>query len=247
MRRAAVGVLVLASATAAGQPAGPAPADVIRKAIDAHGGLAVLKKYPAGTSKIAGKVNINGTDFPFTGSLAFAVPGKVKLDMAVEAFGQKTSLVQIVNGDKVKQLEAGLPSRLDPAMAAELKESAVIQEMSLLYPLLDAAKYTLTAEPAVAIDGKPAAAVLVRAKGLKDARLYFDAKSGVLVGMRREGLNPQQKKVDEMTVFADHRPAAGMVVPMRSKVAHDGKAFMDLTVTEYRPLEAIDEKTFAAD
>jgi hypothetical protein len=246
MVRGACAVLAVV-AVAGAQPAGPAPADVIRKAIDAHGGLAVLKKYPAGTSKITGKVNINGTDFQFTGSLAFAVPGRVKLEMTVEAFGQKTALVQIVNGDKVKQLEAGTPSRLDPAMQAELKESAVIQEMSLLYPLLDTAKYSLTPEAAVAVDGAPASVVLVRAKGLKDARLYFDQKTGLLAALRREGLDPQQKKVDELTAFSAYRPASGMMVPMRSRVTHDGKGFMDLTVTEYRPLETIDEKTFAAD
>src|SRR5687768_2437251 len=132
MTRAGLLVVAVVSVAAA-QPAGPAPADVVRRAIDAHGGLDVLKKYPAGVSRIAGKVTINATEFPFTGSLSFAVPGKARLEMVVEAFGQKTTLVQLVNGDKVKQTEAGLPSKLDPAMQAELRESAVIQEMSLLY------------------------------------------------------------------------------------------------------------------
>jgi hypothetical protein len=246
MARGVLGVLLVV-AVAAAQPAQPAPADVLKKAIDAHGGLAVLKKYPAGTSKIAGKVAIGGTDFPFTGSLAFAVPGKARLEMVVEAFGQKTTLVQVVNGDKVKQTEAGLPSRLDPAMQAELRESAVIQEMSVLYPLLDATKYTLAGEPAGTVDGRPSSVVLVKAKGLKDARLYFDQKTGLLVGLRREGLNPEQKKVDEFTSFSDYKSSGGMMVPMRSRVTHDGKPFMDLTVTEYRPLEALDEKTFAVE
>ena len=246
MARAVLGVLAVV-AVAAAQPPGPAPGDVIRKAIDAHGGLAVLKKYPAGTSKIAGKVTINGTEFPFTGGLTFSVPGRVKLEMVVEAFGQKTTLVQLVNGDKVKQTEAGLPSRLDPAVQAELKESAVIQEISLLYPLLDAGKYALAPEPAAAVDGRPAAVVLVKAKGLKDARLYFDQKTGLLVGLRREGLNPEQKKVDEFTAFSDYKSVGGMMVPMRSRVSHDGKSFLEIVVTDYRPLEAIDEKTFAVD
>ncbi|QDU22189.1 hypothetical protein [Urbifossiella limnaea] len=242
------GILVLTVvAVAVAQPAGPAPADVVRRAIDAHGGLDVLKKYPAGTSKIGGKVAINGTEFPFTGSLAFAVPGKARLEMTIEAFGQKTTLVQLVNGDKVRQTEAGQPSRLDPPVQAELRESAVIQEMSLLYPLLDATKYTLSAEAPGAVDGRPAAVLLVKAKGLKDARLYFDQKTGLLAGMRREGLNPEQKKVDEFTAFSEYKAVGGMMVPMRSRVSHDGKAFLEITVAEYRPLGSIDEKTFAVE
>lgn len=246
MVRGACAVLAVV-AVAVAQPPGPAPGDVIRKAIDAHGGLAVLKKHPAGTSKFAGKIMAQDTPLAFTGAIAFAVPGRAKLEMTIEGFGQKTTFVQIVNGDKVTQLEAGKASKLTPAIEAEVKDLAVTQELSLLYPLLDAGKYTLTAEPPVAVDGQPASGVLVRAKGAKDARLYFDQKTGLLTALRRDGLNPERKKVDELTVFSDYRPANGMMVPMRSRVTHDGKPFMDLSVTEYRPLETIDEKTFAAD
>jgi hypothetical protein len=246
MGRAVLAVVAVVAVVAA-QPAGPAPAEVVRRAIDAHGGPEVLKKYPAGTSRIAGKVTIHGNSFPFTGSLSFAVPGKVRLEMTVEAFGQKTTLVQVVNGDKVRQTEAGTPSKLDPAVQAELKESAVIQEISLLFPLLDAGKYTLSAEPPGMVDGRAASVVLVKSKGLKDARLLFDQKTGLLAGMRREGLNPEQKKVDEFTAFSEYKAVGGMMVPMRSRVSHDGKAFLEITVTDYRPLESIDEKTFAVE
>jgi hypothetical protein len=132
-------------------------------------------------------------------------------------------------------------------MQAELKESAVIQEMSLLYPLLDAAKYALAAEAAGVVDGRPASVLLVKSKGLKDARLYFDQKTGLLAAMRREGLNPEQKKVDEFTIFSEYKAVGGMMVPMRSRVSHDGKAFLEITVADYRPLETIDEKTFAVE
>jgi hypothetical protein len=246
MTRAGLLVVAVVSVAAA-QPAGPTPADVVRRAIDAHGGLDVLKKYPAGVSKIAGKVTINATDFPFTGALSFAVPGKARLEMTVEAFGQKSTMVQLVNGDKVRQTEEGVASRLDPAVQAELKESAVIQEMSLLFPLLDATKYTLSADPPGAVDGRPAAVLLVKSKGLKDARLYFDGKTGLLAAMRRDGLSPAQKKVDEFTTFSEYKSVGGMMVPMRSRVSHDGKAFLEITVADYRPLESIDEKTFAVE
>ena len=49
-------LVVAVVSVAAAQPAGPSPADVVRRAIDAHGGLEVLKKYPAGASKIAASV-----------------------------------------------------------------------------------------------------------------------------------------------------------------------------------------------
>jgi hypothetical protein len=246
MGRSVIGVvaLVLGVAPAVAQDK---PEDVVKKAIAAHGGLAVLKKFPAGTSKIAGKVVLDGREMPFTGALAFSSPGKVRLEMVVEVAGQKASLIQVVNGDKVRQTENGLPSKLDPAMQAELRESAVIQEMSLLYPLLDATRYTLLLEKDAAVDGKDAAVVLVKAKGLKDARLFFEKKTGLLLAMQRKGLNPSQKVVDEITTFADYKTIDGMVVPMKSKVLHDGKPFLEIAVAEYKPRDRVDDKLFATE
>jgi len=37
------------------------------------------------------------------------------------------------------------------------------------------------------------------------------------------------------------------MVPMRSRVSHDGKAFLEITVADYQPLETIDEKLFAVE
>jgi outer membrane lipoprotein-sorting protein len=220
------------------------PQDIVKKAIEAHGGVETLKKFPAGTSKIAGKVNIEGNEFPFTGTLAFAIPGRIRLEMALEVAGQKASLVQIVNGDKTYQTENGVPTRLTPEMQAELRESAVIQEVSLLYPLLDPEKYTLAAEKDTRIDGKDAAVVLVKSKGLKDSRLYFDKATGLLLAMQREGLSPGQKKVDELTVFSNFKKVEGMVAPMTSRVTHDAKPFLAIGVVEYKPAAKVDDNLF---
>lgn len=223
------------------------PEDIIKKAIDAHGGVETLKKFPAGTSKISGKVTVEGNEFPFSGTLAFAIPGRIRLEMTLEVGGQKASLVQIVNGERTKQTENGLPTRLTDEMQAELRESAVIQEVSLLYPLLDPARYTLTAEKDAKVEDQDAAVVLVKSKGLRDSRLYFDKKSGLLIGMQRQGLSPAQKKVDEMTVFTDFKKIEGMMVPMTSRVTHDGKPFLKITVEEYKPAAKVDDKLFSID
>ena len=220
------------------------PQDVVKKAIEAHGGVETLKKFPAGTSKIAGKVNVEGSEFPFTGTLAFAIPGRIRLEMTLEVAGQKASLIQIVNGEKTHQTENGVPTRLTPEMQAELRESAVIQEVSLLYPLLDPSKYTLASEKDSKIDGKDVAVIHVKSKGLKDSRLFFDKKTGLLVAMQREGLSPAQKKVDELTVFSDFKKVDGMVVPMTSRVTHDGRPFLAITVAGYNPAAKVDDSLF---
>ena len=221
------------------------PEDVVKMAIKAHGGEAALKKFPAGTSKIAGTVV--EPKIPFAGSMAFSVPGKVRVEIVFELNGQKAATVQIINGDKVSQTENGTASKLSKAAAAELRESAAIQEMALLFPLLDAKQYALTGGKDAPFDGKECATIVVKAKGIKDTTLAFDKKTGLLTAMQRKGLNPTQQLVDELTTFADFKTIDGLVVPMKSKVAHDGRAFLEITVTEYKPLAKVDEKLFVVE
>jgi hypothetical protein len=218
------------------------PEAIVKKAIEAHGGEAALKKYPAGTSTITGTVV--EPKLPFTGSMAFSVPGKVRIEMVFEIAAQKAKTVQVINGDKVSQTENGMPTKLSEAVADELRESAKIQEVSLLYPLLDARKYTLTAEKDATFDGKMCEVIGVKAKDLKETALAFDKKTGLLTAMSRKGLNPAQRAVDEVTTFSDYKPISGLKVPMKSKVAHDDKPFLEITVTEYKPLEKIDDDQF---
>ncbi|MBX9585137.1 MAG: hypothetical protein K2X87_32930 [Gemmataceae bacterium] len=246
MVRSVVGLVVVAgfAASVAGQDNA---ADVVKKAVAAHGGADALKKYPAGTSKLVGKVFAPAGELGFTGDLAFATPGKVRLVMAIAVGDQKVEVVQVVNGDKAKQTENGKPTDLSQPVRDELKESALIHELSLLVPLLDATKYTLAAEKDAALEGKDCAVVLVTAKGLKDTRLYFDKGTGLLAGMRRKGLGPDQKPVDELTTFGDYKAVEGVKVPMQSKVTHDGKPFLAVTVAEYKPAERLDDKLFAVE
>jgi len=220
------------------------PEDVIKKAIAAHGGEANLKKFPAGTSRITGTVV--EAKLAFTGAMAFSVPGKVRVEMTFEVSGQKATTVQVINGDKVSQTENGKATKLPELVADELRESAVIQELALLYPLLDS-KYTVTAGKDGTFDDKECATIVVKSRGLKDTTLAFDKKTGYLTAMQRKGVNPAQTAVDELTTFSDFKTIEGLVVPMKSKVAHDGKAFLEITVAEYKPMAKVDDKLFTVE
>lgn len=218
--------------------------DVIKKAIEAHGGADVLNKYPAATSKMKGTLTVGLSKTPFSGALAFAVPGKIRFTIVAESGGLKTTFEQIVNGDKVVQLENGKSTTLSDTLRKELQHAPGIQEMSMLTPLLDEKKYTLERAKDMNVAGNPTYAVIVTPKAGKPVTMYFDAKSGLLVKTSRKALSPNAQEVTEDSTFSDFRKAAGMIVPMKLSVEHDGQAFMDVTVSDYTPLEKIDDKTF---
>jgi hypothetical protein len=214
---------------------------VVEAAIKATGGEATLKKFPAGSSLMKGKMILNGTDVPFTGSMVFSVPGKVRMELTAELGGQKLAIVQVVDGAKVKQSENGkVVENMTEAAKTELQQAALLQEISLLYPLLDATKYTLKEGKGTVLTH----AVVVESKDmkLKPVTLYFDKDNGLLRKMTRDGLNPTGAKVAEETLYDDYKDAGGIKVPMKSQVMHDGKLFLDIVVTEFKPLDKTDEK-----
>jgi hypothetical protein len=249
MRKWLLGLTIaaLAAAPALAQDAAEA---VVKKAIDAHGGADALNKYKAGTAKMKGEMSVFGMDITFTGEMTYFLPDKYKMTIDAEVAGQKLAIVQVANGKKYKQTINNMAIPLKDAERDELLQSAMMQEVSQLTPLLDAKKYTIKAEKDAEVEGKAAAVVLVTAKGFKDTKLSFDKKTGLLVKMERKGLAPSMddpKEVNEETLLSDYQKVEGVLQPMKVVVHHDGKKFMTMTMSDSKLMEKADEKTFATD
>jgi hypothetical protein len=212
--------LALAVAPSAAQAPDTAEA-VLKKAIDAHGGADTLKKLQAGESKFKGDMAVFGMELEFTGRMVYQAPDKFRMEIDTEIMGQKLAILQVVNGTKTKNSLNGMAAPLGEAEQKELRQAAMMQEISQLTPLLDAKKFTIKSE-------KPtddANVVLVTAKDLNDTKLFFDKKSGLLVKTQRRGLAPsmgEPKEVDEETVMSDFKKVDGVLVPMKLVVNHDG-------------------------
>lgn len=225
-------------------------ADVVKKAIAAHGGADVLNRYKAGTSKIKGDMTVLGMDLEFTGDLAYELPDKYKMTIVTDVAGQKLTIVQVVNGSKIKNMLNGMNLKIGDAERVELAQAAIMQEVSQLTPLVGSMKYTIKSEKDEDVNGAPAAVVMVTAKEFKATKLYFDKKSNLLVKTSRKGLAPgmgDPQEVVEDTLLTDYKKIDGMMMSMKMAVTHDGKKFMNMTVTEAKLLEKADPKTFATD
>ncbi len=233
--------LVLAQA-----PAQESAEAVVKKAIEAHGGADALKKFTAGEAKFKGEMTVFGMDLEFTARLVYQLPDKFRMEIDTEAGGQKLAIVQVVNGDKVKNTLNGTAAPLGEAEQKELKQASMMQEISQLAPLVDSKKYTIKLE-------KPtddANVVLVTAKNLNDTKLFFDKKTGLLTRTERKGLAPsmgEPTEVTEVTTLSDYKKVNGIMQPTKMEVTHDGKKFMTMTATEQKMMEKADAKAFALD
>ncbi len=249
----ALAAAVVAAAGATAQDAKPADAKaVVEKAIKAHGGAAALDKYPASASKFKGQMTFMGLDFDFTGDMTAQMPDKFKMAIEADVGGQKMAFVQVVNGDKVKVLENGAAKPVTDKEKSELKLVMRMQEVTNLTPLLTD-KYTLKTDKDDKAGDADAAVVLVTGKDFKEARLFFDKKTGLLVKTVRKSLAPsapddkEPKEVTEETIMSEYKEFDGVKVPTKAVVTHDGKKFMTMTTTDVKMMAKADPKLFSVD
>lgn len=254
MRRWFMGVAIALVA------AGIASADdkaeaVVKKGIDAHGGADNLNKYRAGRFKMKGDLHVMGLDLEITGTLAYSLPDRYRMDIDTEVMGQKVSINQTVKGDKVKSTitVAGMTMNAPGGDAEidELKLAAAMQEAEQLTPLLDKKKFTIKAGDEEEVNGRKASIVVVTPATIKkEFKLYFDKDSGLIVKTAHRGLGPGDGgtvEVLEETYVSDYKKVNGVQVPMKMEVKHDDKKFMAITLSDYELVEKIDDKEFTTD
>lgn len=238
---AVLGAAVLAAPAGAQEK----PADVINKAVEAHGGLEAMKKFKAATSEATGKLVWQGTPVTYTVKTAVAHPGKSRTETTFGyPDGKMITVVQVVNGDTVKQYEDGKELQLGDVVKGHAKQSARWGEVMQLYPLLDAEKFTLSLGKDVTFAGKKYAVLTVKAKDMPDATLYFERATGRLTHTRRTTLNQARETVVEYTTRSDFKTVEGLTIPMKTVTTHNNKPFLEATVTKFTPLEKLDDSTF---
>ena len=255
MRQWLLGLAV--ALTAAGVAAADDKAEaVVKKAIEAHGGADALNKYKAGKFNMKGDLSVLGMDLDFTGSLAYSMPDRYRLQMSTEVMGQKMDISQVVKGEQAKStITVGgmtIPSPGGDAEKEELKTAAVMQEAEQLTPLLDPKRFTIKAIEDADVNGKKAAGILVQPKATKkEFKMYFDKDSGLLVKTAHQGQGPgedgQPKEVLEESYHSEFKKVQGVQTPTKLVVHHDGKKFMTVTISDIELLEKLDDKEFAID
>lgn len=242
---------VLLAAVAVVFTAGGVRADdarsVVEKAVTAHGGEEALRKYPGGEYKVEGDVTIGAEKGAFKSAISYALPDKFRMSVETTLGANKTALVVIVNGDKLKATVNGKPQDLKPEAKAEFQQLAAVQEVSLLYPLLDEKKFTLKAEKDEKVDGKEAAVVLVSRKGMKDVRLFFEKETGRLVRFVHKMPDPFGAEAVTEVTQGEFKDFSGVLQPTVQTVKQAGKEYMTLKVTDVKMIENPDPKAYAID
>jgi hypothetical protein len=90
------------------------------------------------------------------------------------------------------------------------------------------------------------AAVVIRAtpKDGREVRLSFDKDAGLLLKVEAQVKDARGKEVKQEIFYSDYKEADGVKRAMKVRIEREDKPFIELDVTEYKPLEKLDDKTF---
>ena len=247
MRQFGLAITILAATGFGAFAADPDPKAVIERAVKAHGGLEALKKYPGGEYKVEGDAVIVGEKAKLASTISYALPDKFRMTVETTILEKKSLLVVVVNGDKVKAMTNSKTEDLKDNVKAEFRQLASVQEVSLLYPLLDADKYTLKAEKNERIDAKEVEVVLVTRKGMKDIKMYFEKETGRLVRFVHKMPSPLGGEVDHEVTQSEFKEFSGVLYPTVQKIKQQGKDYMTLKFTDVKLIDKPDLKAYAVD
>jgi len=221
-------------------------AAILDKGIKALGGEERLSKVKAGTWKGKGKVHLaDDMVLDFTGDWALQTPDKFRASLEVDVNGLTLKQVRVLNGDKawVKQNNEDA-EEMNKEMLAEEKKQLNQHAVATLLPLRDAA-FKLSPAGEVKINDKAAVGLKVVTKDGREFLVFFDKESGLPV--KTEGPARDQatgKDVVQEVFQSDYKEFDGVKRATKVTVKREGKVFVELEASDYKPAEKLDDKQF---
>lgn len=215
---------------------------IIEKAIKAHGGADMLKKYKANIAKNKGIYYGMGDGIDFTSTHWLQLPDRMRTDVEADNF----IFSQAINGDKGWRQFGDSAEDLDKEAIAEQKEDLNARRIAHLSNLLDK-EYKLSALADAKVGDRPAVGVRVERKGFRDVSLYFDKENGRLLKSERRAKNLMMggEEFTEETLYQDYRKVDAVLIAHQIIVNHDGKKIVESKVKEIKLYEKLDDKDFA--
>lgn len=217
---------------------------LLDQAIKAHGGADKIAKIKAATITAKGKFYGLGEGLDYTETLVFQEPDKMRFDFGSAVGGMKFKVTQVFNKNKGWMAIGDNVMEMDKNMVAETKESLHAHMVTGLYPaVFKNAKLSTIGE--IKVGGKPAVGVRVEVKGYRDINLFFDKATHLLVKSERRVKEMQGGEDSEEAYYSDFKDVDGVKMPFKVNIKHDDKKFAEAEVTDYKPIEKIDDSRFA--
>ncbi len=218
---------------------------VIERAVLAHGGEEALARNRAEKVKFKGSLVLRGHSVPFLAETTVQLPAQYKYVLELNDGTNKTTILHVINGDKVYVTINGEAQKLEAAAQSEIRTGMEVERAKRLLPLLEDKSYQLAVLDEIKVNDRPAVGVRVTGRGRKELRLYFDKEVGLLVRAEFALDDGKGKSVRQHYFFGDYKDIGGCKRFTKVKAYRDGKLIMEAELLDARTFEKIDETEFA--
>jgi len=236
------------AALATGAPpatAGDEAKTIIAKAIEAHGGEALIKKYQATTAKFKSKVHTDFGDGDMTGTVQTQGNDKFRFQMNLTLGGSDIAIVSVVDGKNVWFTFNGAPQEIGKDAEDESREQMYVGRIADLRNL-DGKDVRLTALGESKVGDKAAVGVRVSRAGHRDVSLFFDKDKWLLLKSETKVKDPNSgSELTEAKFYHNYKKVSGVEVPHKVEARRDGKPYAETEVVEVTLAEKLPDNTFA--
>src|SRR5262249_42655075 len=150
-----------------------------------------------------------------------------------------------VNGNKGWTQVMGTTQELDKDAMAEAKENFYAERVKNLAPLTGKG-FKLEPLGEAKVGKREAVGVKVSHKGHRDVNLYFDKKTGLLLKAERRAKDPMAgTEFTQADLYDDYKEVEGIQHARKLTILRDDKKFVTGVLSDYKPLEKLDNDVFA--
>jgi zinc protease len=212
--------------------------DLLRRVIDAKGGLARLKGIKTVIADAKTTFRMEQGPLESMTKTYVVYPDKFRVDAKLG----EADVQQVYNNGSAWMKD---PNGVHEAPPPIRDDFAASVRRDLIPLLVGAAEGKFTAKALEeGRDGKVTRILEISGEGVKPVRLYIDA-NGLVARQSFETSGPEGKPVTAEEAFSDYRAVDGIQVPFTAEVLREGRAILTRTLTSVKFNEPIDEKLFA--
>ena len=212
---------------------------LIDEAIRAHGGAAALAKCATATLKTEGIFQGYDRTPVFFHTCEATMRGADQYRMTVhgKVYEQSFHIVNILNGKQgwIKQASDGAQDvrECTPAQLADFQECGYVNWIATLVPLVDR-DFDLALAGEREHHGRSLVGVRVSSRGRRDATLFFDKQTHLLVKTETRGMAGTGVEGTVETIRGRYKEFDGVRLPISWEVYYNGRCLWSHHVLEYQ-------------
>jgi hypothetical protein len=202
---------------------------LIGKAISAHG-YATEKTAEVHSYIVTQDANMtmDGEEIECRWTISIEPPDRRHMKLQFDHEGEGVTVLSIYDGKSGKGWNSynGKTTEMSMEELEETKHSVHASSLISLVPLLDSTLYQLSPAGKIKVEGSPALGVKVSRKGFREAVLFIDEKTFLVVKLLyvfKDVHEGGEAKLLE-TIFSDFKKEKGMTTTLSFRAVHGGKA-----------------------